>query len=412
MSDKRHVCAVLEKLELRKKMLVFTNILNHPLTSRANYLVRFLLERQIDVKVFDLSFYSQNRSALACLKDILSFPSKTLHSTSSYIRLPSLPFSDYAQNNLGSMIHFLHSILAFLLSKFITRYLDYDVVVSTDPIGALVAISARKTNALFVYEDIDCFEDLQTGRIQRTFVSFSERLCLKLADLVVCVSTPLLTRARLLNSQCILVPNGANLSCFSGSKEMKREPIIAYVGSIDEWAGLRLVIEAFPLLRKRVPRITMKIAGDGKDRQLLEEIVGNLSLQDSVFFVGKLTYDEMARLLSGCRLGVAMFKPGKAAIFASPLKLFDYMAAGVPIVATDLGDIRRIIKESESGIVVNWNIEEFVEAAEQLLTSTKLWSTCHENGLRYVQKYDWENLLSNWLREIQSRVRGNNSFVS
>src|SRR3990170_211162 len=113
--------------------------------------------------------------------------------------------------------------------------------------------------------------------------------------------------------------------------------------------------------------------GEGKEKLRLKAPGENLFFQASIFFTGKLPNDKMAALLCGSYIGVAMFKPGNAAAFASPLKLFDYMAAGVPIIATDIGDIGRIVKESKSGLVTKWDINEFVETSEELLTKRNLW---------------------------------------
>ena len=147
----------------------------------------------------------------------------------------------------------------------------------------------------------------------------------------------------------------------------------------------------------------MKIAGDGIERPMLENLVKTLALQDSVLFIGKLPYNKVASLLLSSSIGIVMFKPCKAAAFASPLKLFDYMAAGVPIVGTDIGDIGRIIKESGAGIATNWNVDEFAIAVENLLTNRDIWCSKHENGLHYVKAYDWNRLFEDWMREIQKR---------
>ena len=149
----------------------------------------------------------------------------------------------------------------------------------------------------------------------------------------------------------------------------------------------------------------MKIVGDGKEKHELEILVQNLSLEDSVFFTGKLPYGEMADLLCKSSLGLAMFKPSKAAAFASPLKLFDYMAAGLPIIATDIGDIGRILRESYSGFAIKWDVEEFVKAAETLLTKQNIWLSFHEKGLCYVKKYSWDKLFDYWLMEIKNRLK-------
>jgi glycosyltransferase involved in cell wall biosynthesis len=289
--------------------------------------------------------------------------------------------------------------------------MDFNLIVAADPVSAFLALSAKKPDSFFVYEDLDYFEDIKTGKIRRSFISFLEKLALKKADLVISVSKPLLKRAFQLNPNCILIPNGTNLRSFSRSKEISRDPIIMYVGSIDEWAGLEIVIKAFPLIKKKFPGIMMKIVGDGTEKNVLKTLVERLGLQNTIFFVGKFPFDQMADFLCDSYIGLATFKPGNAAAFASPLKLFDYMAAGVPIIATDIGDIGRIVRESESGFAVQWNIEEIEAAVEQLMKQRTLWLEFHNNGLRFVEKYDWKKLFDYWLREIGNRLPNNISSI-
>ena len=375
------------------------------MSHRVHYLIRFLKEENIDTRIFDISFRHETQSFLGFLRNILSFPPKVSVSSKRTIQFPSLPTLGYDRGNFKAFMHFTYSILEFVLAGIIAQPLDYNVIVATDPISALVAGAATKSSAIFVYEDLDYFEDLQPGKTRSTFISLLAKLGLKRADLVVSVSEPLLRRARFANSNCLLVPNGADLRCFPRSQELCRDQSIVYVGSMDEWAGLELVIRSFPLLKKKIPTVRMKIVGEGKEKRTLEALVRLLSLQDSVFFTGRLPYRKMAELLTNSSVGLAMFKPGNAAAFASPLKLFDYMAAGVPIIATDIGDIGRIVRESDSGFAIEWDIDEFVKAAESLLTKQDRWLKFHKNGLQYVEKYDWDILFDGWLRAVKHRVK-------
>lgn len=384
-------------------MLIFTTNLNHPLVSRTDYLVHYLLEKQNEVKVLDFSFYNDNPSFAVCFRNILLFP-KSIHLRERIIHFPSITFLGNGKGNCASLTHLLHSILSFLLAKIITAFIDYDIVVSTDPIAGVVAIFSTKSKKFLVYDDLDYFEDLQHGQIQRAVVSFSEKYCLKSANLVSSVSRPLVRRARLLNSHCILIPNGVDLKCFKDQNNLQRQLFIIYAGSLDEWAGLKLVIESFSELRSHFPEIKMLVAGDGKEKFALQALVQSLALQDSILFLGRIQYSQLASLLSSAYIGIAMFKPGNAAAFACPLKLFDYMAAGVPIIATDIGELGRVVTESKSGLVTKWDKEEFVAAVVQLSTKKDLWLSCHENGLRYAQRYDWVKLFDGWLQEIETRL--------
>ena len=367
-----------------------------------HYLIRFLEKRHVNAKIFDVSFYHEDQSILHFLKSILTFPSKIVKSSLTVIRLPSAPNIGQNRNTAVPLMHFIYSFFIIFFARFVRKSIDFNVIVAADPFSAFVAHSIKKSNTFVVYEDLDCFADLYSG-IRRKLISFLEKFALKRANLVISVSQPLLRRASQLNSNCLLISNGANLVSFHGFQAESREPFIVYTGSFDKWAGLELVIRAFPLVKRKVPNVKMKIIGGGEETQALETLVKNLSLRDSIFFTGKLPYDQMAEVLCKCYVGVAMFRPCDAATFASPLKLFDYMAAGLPVIATKIGDIERIVKESNSGIVVEWDIADFARATAELFERKNLWLTFHQNALQYIKKYGWDNLFDRWLKEINVR---------
>jgi glycosyltransferase involved in cell wall biosynthesis len=385
------------------KMLVLSIDLDH-MAHRIHYLVRFLRKRKITAKILDIAFRHETRSIFEFFKNIFLFPSNASTSSNFTIRFPSLLKIGHNKRNFTAFFHFLYAFFEFLLVKIISRSLDYNVIIATDPVSAFVASAARKQTTLFVYENLDYFEDLQSGKTRSKFISFLEKFAMKRADLVVSVSDPLARRARLLNPNSILIPNGADLKYFARSGETFREISVVYAGSIVEWAGLDLSVEAFSLLKKKFPNINMVIVGEGEEKQIIETLVARLSLQDSISFTGRLQYNQMADLLCKSCIGLAIFKPGNAAAFASPLKLFDYMAAGVPIIATDIGEIGRILKKSKAGFAIKWNAEEFVKAAESLLTDHDLWLEFHKNGLQYVEQFDWSKLFDKWLNEIQNHL--------
>lgn len=386
-------------------MLYFSNALDHPLTSRMNFFIKFLKKNHINAKVFDVSFYYENQGILNFIKRVLSFPSKIFNKNYQNIIIPSLPIIGNRTSLIRPLLNSLYSFVAFILTRLVSNSIDYNVIISADPVSALISNFAKKSNTFIVYEDLDYFEDIKTGRLLRLMISFLEKLAIKRANLVVSVSKPLLKRAQNLNQNCILIPNGANLENFPDPENIQRDPVIVYAGTLDEWAGVKLVVEAFPRIKKNFPWLKMHIIGDGKEKKSLEKLVESLSLKENIFFLGRIPYEKLAQILCNLSIGIAMFKPTNAGKFASPLKLFDYMGAGLPIISTNIGDIGRILTESNAGISINWNIEEFIKSVEILATDQKLWQKCHKNGLLYVKNFDWDTLFSELLQELNSRIQ-------
>lgn len=388
-------------------MLYFSNALDHPLTSRMHFFIQFLKNKNIHAKVFDVSFYYKNTSFIKFIKDFLTFPSQISCMKSENIQIPSLPLIGIKSSKIRPFLNLIYTFGAFLLTRLASSFYTYNVIISADPVSALISNFARKADVFIVYEDLDYFEDIKTGKIIRFIISFLEKLALKRANLIVSVSEPLMKRALNYNDNCILIPNGANLENFIDPMNTERDSILVYAGTLDEWAGLKIVIESIPQIISKFPKVKLVIIGDGKDRKSLENLVEKLSINDYVIFLGRIPYKKMAKKLCNMQIGVAMFKPTNAGIYASPLKLFDYMSAGLPIIATNIGDINRILIESKAGFSINWTKEDFIKAVHIILKDEKIWRSFHINGLNYVKKYDWNTLFSGLLHEIKIRLEKN-----
>ena len=124
---------------------------------RVQYLIRFLEERNVNIKIFDLSFRHENESIYKFLKNILLFPSRSSASSNRILYFPSMPSLGSNHNNLIAFMHFMFSFLDFFLIKLISKSLDYNVVVATDPISAFVAQPLRRNQKLFLFMKILIF---------------------------------------------------------------------------------------------------------------------------------------------------------------------------------------------------------------------------------------------------------------
>jgi len=100
-----------------------------------------------------------------------------------------------------------------------------------------------------------------------------------------------------------------------------------------------------------------------------------------------------------------VFKPDNFTAYASPLKLYEYMAAGLPIVATDIGETSKVMKESQAGLCIDWTPDGFVDAVTRLITNEELWKDCSTNGLNYAHEFDWNVLFERWLSYVESHLR-------
>lgn len=129
---------------------------------------------------------------------------------------------------------------------------------------------------------------------------------------------------------------------------------VGFVGSMRPWHGLPILVEAFDLLRRRTPHCRLLVVGGGPERGAVEADVARRGLRDVVHLSGAVPPAEVPGLLASMDAAVAPYPappPGETFYF-SPLKLFEYMAAGLPVVGTAVGSVARVIRDGYNGLLV------------------------------------------------------------
>ena len=91
--------------------------------------------------------------------------------------------------------------------------------------------------------------------------------------------------------------------------------------------------------------------------------------------------------------------------YAYPLKVIEYMAAGLPVIATQETEAAEILQRSQCGIAVPYEPEGLAHAVIALLTDTALYETCRANAVRESADMTWERLLDRELSLIVDRYR-------
>ena len=199
--------------------------------------------------------------------------------------------------------------------------------------------------------------------------------------------------------------NGLDLERLKVRAELRREEALAAFGLPSERrylsivANLRNPVKDHPMLlraaarvRASVPDAGFVIAGEGELMESLRELAVQLGIQDDVFFIGRC--DNVADLLFASDVGVLS---SKAEGFANAI--LEYMAAGLPVVATDVGGAREAIAEGETGYtVVSGDDERMAARIIELLNEPKRARAMGERGkLIAAEKFSCDRHLQNTL---------------
>lgn len=187
-------------------------------------------------------------------------------------------------------------------------------------------------------------------RLQR-IAAAGERAVWRAADTVFAVTSVLGERiaARGVERRRLAVtPNGVDLARFDDlpARDPARPPVLGFVGFVRPWHGLDAVIDAMAA-NPSLP-LTLVIAGDGPARPGLAAQAERLGIADRVRFEGLVARERIPELLGGFDIAL---QP-KAVDYASPLKLFEYMAAGCAIVAPDQANLREILEDGRDSLLV------------------------------------------------------------
>ena len=270
-----------------------------------------------------------------------------------------------------SFFHRVLSFVSFMLSSFSAGLIvrRVDVVWGTTPPlfqGLTAWLLARLKGAAFVFEVRDLWPAfaVAVGVLKnRLLIRLSEgleRFLYRRADRVVVNSPGYLEHVRTRGARHVdLVPNGVDITMFDpeaggadfrAAHGLEGKFIALYAGALGLSNDLGIVLAAAAALADD-PTIALVLLGDGKERSALEAQARELDLRN-VHFIPAVPKDEMDQALAAADAGIAVLKPLDVYKTTYPNKVFDYMAAGRPVVLAIDGVIREVVEQAGGGVFV------------------------------------------------------------
>lgn len=187
-----------------------------------------------------------------------------------------------------------------------------------------------------------------------------------------------------------VVPNGVNADAFTAAEPLKylvdpTRPLILFVGRLEPRKGLDVLVRAFLRLRAARPDVRLCVVGEGPERERCQRMIPP-SIRPDVLFVGAVSQEELPRYHAS------------ADIFASPatggesfgIVLLEAMAAGLPVVASDIPGYRTVLKEGRQGrLVPPSDAFALADALATFLANEKLCRAMAQQGRQTAAEYDW-----------------------
>lgn len=301
--------------------------------------------------------------------------------------------------------NFWCSFLTVLLSK-----KDYDAIHIHDlPLAKVGYSLSKKFNIKFVldlHENWPVLLDLSPhtksflGRIlssNKQWLKYENKYA-SLADGLVVVAEEMkrrLLRKGVVNSNITVVPNTTDVDVFDEFIDLIPDNnffTLYYSGGINKHRGLEIVIEGLSEL-DLPENFRFWVVGGGRNEPHIKKMVANLGLSNHVHFFGWKSQKEVFQLLLQSDVAVIPHLKTEHSDNTSPNKIFHYMLAKKPILASNCNYIQNIIDNEHCGLIYENNSpQDFIKKLNIMIDKPEKWKTWGINGFNAIQKkYNWDN---------------------
>ena len=284
------------------------------------------------------------------------------------------------------------------------------------PDAALPALWAAYLCDKPVHYDWDDWEEGIAGELTqsglvRLLTKFWEHQILPMVDTVSVASEWLKQRAircGIPMERLFDAPVGADIDDihFSDPVFNGDEPHLVYLGQLEVAAYAEQAIVALQRVRAVYPKAKLTIIGGGRYLRSLKELAGQLGLSESVCFAGYRPAKEIPYALSQASVGLVPLEDAPVTRAKSPLKVVEYLAAGLPVVGSAVGEVPRMV--GNAGLTVPPNdTEAFADAVLKVLESPdKFKDFSDASRARIRQVYNWSLTADSILNAYQLALKG------
>ncbi len=265
-------------------------------------------------------------------------------SGSENLNIRKLPyFSLKGPLNLKLTWNFIYKISLFLNLFFREKFLNLSKIVlflRYPDLTYFLLKFKKKLNFLLIYEA----HELYFLKNKKYFKI--EKEIFKNSDLIICITQNLKNQIiKIFNSdrrKIHVIPDAVKDKWLEIKKE--KGEYIFYAGNFKKWKGVEVLIEAM----KYLPNEKLLLAGEGKELKNLMNKVKKLNLENQVKFLGYIPHGKVLFYLAKSKFGILPNIEEETSNFTSPLKLFEYMALGLPIIASNIPVFREILTHGEN----------------------------------------------------------------
>jgi glycosyltransferase involved in cell wall biosynthesis len=301
----------------------------------------------------------------------------------------------------------LHGIRVFIRPFSILRFFSfafelgrrvkagkYDLMIATsDPLWGIIGYIASKVHGVkFLYDLHDNYETYATYKIP--FFSHIDNFVIRNSDLVTVVSNSLKDKIRKIRRDAFVVENGVDLRIFKQLSRSKcrqelglpqKAKIIAYTGSLQRLQGIHLLVRVFSELKREMPRLHLVVSGrfvKGEERHI------NLGEEGIIYKGGSLPQKDVVKIINAADVVVIPNLVNDFTKYCFPYKVVEYMACNANIVATNVGDVGKVLSACPACLCKPNSVAELKRKIKMQLNAGKM--PFRDRDI--ARNYSWDNI--------------------
>lgn len=291
------------------------------------------------------------------------------------VRVPVLRDSEDYVRGVAQYLSFDVQAFARLLT------MDADIVVSEPPptTGLAVWLSSALRRRPYIWYNPDVWTsatlNMDVPSVVTQLMRVAETVSARRAGGVITVSESMGEELRRVTGvgwdKMFLAENGIDTDTFTADGLAEPDgPYFVYAGSVSEWQGMDIFIEALARILPRHPGVTLHVLGRGSDLTRVQEVAARLA-PDNVVFHGVQPPARTAAFLRGAVAALASVIPHTGYDFSKPTKLYAAAACGTPSIYAGVGAGARLASENRLGTPVEFTPEAVADAMERALDDAR-----------------------------------------
>lgn len=215
-----------------------------------------------------------------------------------------------------------------------------------------------------------------------------------------------LTRRKIPEKDIYVIKCGIDHNLYFPDYEIKKSdfPLAIYVGRLKKYKTIDTLIQALPLVLKKLPQAQLAIIGDGDYGTELKRLTRRLELEEKVKFTGFVSQKEKINWLR--KAWVAVYPSLKEGWGLSNIEA---NACGTPVLASDVPGLRDSVVSGETGFLFEYgNKEKLAEIMIKVMSDHSLREKLSQGGMRWAQEFNWDKAADQTLELLQMVIRQKN----